>query len=580
MAFSSNSSIFEITSDLYVNAIATFTKNIVANGTAGEVGQVLVSAGDGNTFWGFANVIGGFSVKTYNTSGIVNTFSDINTIIFDEDSNFILSSSNSRVVNVSTTNKFFTNYQVNGANVISAVLNDTLNLIAGDNIAIVGSNTATKSITISAIVANTSTPGVVQLLDSVTNTSITYAATANSAKTAYDAAINGYTNAVAYAASNTYVNNTFAPKIGPIFTGNAIFDTNTLFVDSVNGRVGIRTSTPATTMDIDGSLYVSSIIRNTNGGNNSVVSIQPGPDTDTGFYWPGTNSLGIVTAGVDRIRITPSGNVGINNTAPTHTLSVQGDTYFGNTTINGFANIIGDTSISGNLTVSGTTTYINTTTLNIGDNKFVLNADWPASAPSEDAGFEVNRGTSPNTTFQWNETDDYWESVGGGFRAVNSSSQPILSVTDDGNLSIANSITANTLSVNSISVGSITIGGTAVSNDIQVLDDISFYFDGTRTTFDLSIDRVAFDPIAPEQLLINVGGLTIPPFINSYDYIFTPIVSTFNKGYVINSDGSLTFAFAPTVDMSFDGRLLNTTQTTAANRSYPFAPLSIVTSVY
>ena len=69
--------------------------------------------------------------------------------------------------------------------------------------------------------------------------------------------------------------------------------------------------------------------------------------------------------------------------------------------------IAGDIVISGDLTISGTTTYINTNHLNIGDNIIQLNADIGGStAPTEDAGFYVNRGNQPDASFLWDEDDD------------------------------------------------------------------------------------------------------------------------------------------------------------------------------
>lgn len=66
-------------------------------------------------------------------------------------------------------------------------------------------------------------------------------------------------------------------------------------------------------------------------------------------------------------------------------------------------------TISGNLTVSGTTTYINTTHLDIGDNIVSLNADLPSNtAPTENAGISVNRGSSANVQLVWDESSDYW----------------------------------------------------------------------------------------------------------------------------------------------------------------------------
>lgn len=65
-------------------------------------------------------------------------------------------------------------------------------------------------------------------------------------------------------------------------------------------------------------------------------------------------------------------------------------------------------SVSGNLTVSGTTTTLNTETLTINDNVIVLNNN-ATGAPSENAGIEVERGSSTNVLLRWNETTDVWE---------------------------------------------------------------------------------------------------------------------------------------------------------------------------
>lgn len=64
-------------------------------------------------------------------------------------------------------------------------------------------------------------------------------------------------------------------------------------------------------------------------------------------------------------------------------------------------------TVAGDLTVSGTTTTVNTETIALADNIIVLNSN-EASAPSQNAGIEVERGTSTNVLFQWNETDDNW----------------------------------------------------------------------------------------------------------------------------------------------------------------------------
>ena len=66
-----------------------------------------------------------------------------------------------------------------------------------------------------------------------------------------------------------------------------------------------------------------------------------------------------------------------------------------------------DMIVSGDLTVSGTTTTVNSNTVHIGDNIISLNHD-ETGTPSQDAGIEIERGTSTNKTLVWNETTDKW----------------------------------------------------------------------------------------------------------------------------------------------------------------------------
>ena len=84
---------------------------------------------------------------------------------------------------------------------------------------------------------------------------------------------------------------------------------------------------------------------------------------------------------------------------------------FNNVTVDGTLNsddITASTvTISGNLVVSGTTTTVNTEEINLADNTIVLNSNH-SGAPSQDAGFTVNRGTSANVSLLWDETEDYW----------------------------------------------------------------------------------------------------------------------------------------------------------------------------
>lgn len=68
----------------------------------------------------------------------------------------------------------------------------------------------------------------------------------------------------------------------------------------------------------------------------------------------------------------------------------------------------GNVTVAGNLIVQGTTTTVDSTTVEIGDNILLLNKD-ESGTPSANAGIEIERGTSANVAFRWNETSDKWE---------------------------------------------------------------------------------------------------------------------------------------------------------------------------
>jgi len=69
--------------------------------------------------------------------------------------------------------------------------------------------------------------------------------------------------------------------------------------------------------------------------------------------------------------------------------------------------VTGDAVINGNLTVSGAVTTTLSETVAIEDNILQLNSNQTV-APTEDAGFEVVRGSSTNVSFLWDETNDVW----------------------------------------------------------------------------------------------------------------------------------------------------------------------------
>ena len=84
--------------------------------------------------------------------------------------------------------------------------------------------------------------------------------------------------------------------------------------------------------------------------------------------------------------------------------AVTGGSNAGSFTTGAFSSNV---TVTGNLTVNGTTTTINSSVLDIGDNIIELNSDETGS-PTQNAGIDVQRGTSLSKQLLWNETDDKW----------------------------------------------------------------------------------------------------------------------------------------------------------------------------
>jgi hypothetical protein len=115
----------------------------------------------------------------------------------------------------------------------------------------------------------------------------------------------------------------------------------------------------------------------------------------------------------------------------TDTLTIGGTTNEIETSVSGDTITIGlpdnvtignNLTVTGDLTVSGTTTTINTETIELADNIIVLNSN-ETGTPSQNAGIEVERGTSTNVDLRWNETNDAWELTNDGTNYYNISTE-------------------------------------------------------------------------------------------------------------------------------------------------------------
>ena len=180
-------------------------------------------------------------------------------------------------------------------------------------------------------------------------------------------------------------------------SGNATFDTNTLFVNSSNNRVGIGTTSPDEELHVKASGDARVKIE---GGNDSGVLVLSSNSNDNYIFTYTNGSLYVRTDGSHLLLADNGGNVGIGTTSPSYKLDVNGTGRFtGDLTTD--ANL----TVTGNLTVNGTTTTVSTYNMVVEDSLIELNSG--ASSNTNDCGIVIERGSTGDNAFMgWDESAD------------------------------------------------------------------------------------------------------------------------------------------------------------------------------
>jgi hypothetical protein len=240
--------------------------------------------------------------------------------------------------------------------------------------------------------------GVVTGATSITSTSFVGALTGNtSTATTLETARN-------FSASGDLT----APNVS--FNGGGAVDlvTTLATVNSNVGSFGGTTAIPSFTVNAKGLITAASEVVIS-----STLDIAADTGTDNG-----------VLIGTDTLTV--SGGTGVATSVSGDTITIDigqavattSNVTFNNVTVNGTLasdditaatmTASGHVVVQGNLTVNGTTTTVNSNTVAIGDSIMVLNTD-ETGTPSENGGFEIERGTSTNVSVLWNEATDYWQ---------------------------------------------------------------------------------------------------------------------------------------------------------------------------
>ena len=219
----------------------------------------------------------------------------------------------------------------------------------------------------------------------------------------------------------------------------------------------------------------------------------------------------------------------------------RGDTGFGVMDPQSKVDIAGDLRVSGSLIISGSTTTINSETVNIADNIIVLNSN-VTGTPTENGGFEIERGTTSNASLVWKESGDYWlasHQLRVDNIAINANT--ISSTNTNGNL---------VLSANGSGV--IDINDTLDVDGITYLDNMKF--DGntiTTTTGNLVLDTAASTGVIDVNANMDIDGNV---YIDGFADIDNIKIDA-NTISTTNTNGSLTLSANGTGYINIDDTL-------------------------
>lgn len=231
--------------------------------------------------------------------------------------------------------------------------------------------------------------------------------------------------------------------------------------DPINPQDAATKTWVETTIDNNANLSIAG----TNGSGTVNLS------TET-FTVAGTaNQIATLAAGQTVTVSLPNAVTIPGSLAVTSTLDVTGHTNVSTINSSGAAtldslsvtnnlDVLGSTVIYGNLTVQGTTTSVESTNTEITDNIITLNnGETGAGVTAGYSGILVDRGTEPDTVFQWNEVLNRWEIKEGSDLANFAALEADLGDVNISGNTISTPITNGDININSNGSGTVYING-------------------------------------------------------------------------------------------------------------------------
>ena len=248
------------------------------------------------------------------------------------------------------------------------------------------------------------------------------------------------------------------------------------------------------------------------------------------------------------------GNLSVSGILTVDGNVVLNDATADNLLVNSDAEFLQDLTVRGNLLVTGNTTFFRTETIEVDDNIIILNAN-VSGVPTENAGIEVERGTSNNAVILWNETTDRWETTVNGVSYIELPDQG-LDITD------SPSFVDLTLTGGDLTVSTTTFNlANTVATAANVLGSATSLLIGARTGT-VTLRNPVLVGTETTQNVYNTVATTVNAFGAATSLVLSAATGTTNIRNNLDVDGDVNIDGGDLTVSTATFNLANTTATT------------------